>query len=246
MVVAFFVLFVALAVLAGFFGCWGYAIFLLVHRQPLLRFEPRRQVPWGLVDLALVVMILFLVMLGSSYLLRHQFGAGAGKPENPFTLQQNMLILLADTAMKVIVMLVATPIIMLRTGSTWRDLGVAPRQAGRDILIGLAAFCMLAPIVYAIQAVLVQFQKYDHPLIKMLETTPNVGLFAMLVFSAAILAPLSEEWAFRVLLQGWLEKLFTYTGPMRDVIVGGLQMPPAGVAAGDQAPLYDGIVYVVD
>ena len=57
-------------------------------------------------------------------------------------------------------MLVATPIIMLRTGSNWRDLGVAPRQAGKDVLIGVAAFCMLAPIVYAIQAVLVQFQKY--------------------------------------------------------------------------------------
>jgi membrane protease YdiL (CAAX protease family) len=200
----------------------------------------------GLVDLILVVLILFLVILGSSYLLRHQFGHGAGKPDKPFTLEQNMQIILADTVMKVIVMLVATPIIMLRTGSNWRDLGVVPRQAGKDVLIGVAAFCMLAPIVYAIQAVLVQFQKYDHPLIKMLEATPNVGLFAMLAFSAAILAPLSEEWAFRVLLQGWLEKLCTYTGPVRDIIVGGLQVPAAAIPAADQAPLYDGIVYLVD
>jgi hypothetical protein len=47
MIVVFLVAAAVLVVLAGFFGCWGYAIFRLANRQPLLPFEPRRQVPWA-------------------------------------------------------------------------------------------------------------------------------------------------------------------------------------------------------
>ncbi|MGI8982123.1 MAG: CPBP family intramembrane glutamic endopeptidase [Pirellulaceae bacterium] len=221
MIVAPFILLAALITLLGFCVCWGLAIAKLVHRQPLLAYEPRRPVPWGLIDLVLVVVILYVAAKVSGYLFRGEFGPQAGTEDNPFTLHQNMLIILADTAMKVAVMLIVTPLIMLRTGCTWRDLGVVPKEAGRDICIGLAAFCMLAPIVYAIQAGLTLVRPYEHPLIEMLTKTPDLQLFAMLCFSAAILAPLSEEWAFRVLLQGWLEKLLTYTGNPLHILLGG-------------------------
>lgn len=221
MIVAPFILLAALITLLSSCVCWGLAIAKLVRRQPLLAYEPRRPVPWGLIDLGLVVVILVLAIFASGYLLKGQFVAGAGTPNQPFTLQQNMLAIVADTAMKVAVMLIATPLIMLRTGCTWRDLGVVPKEAGRDIGIGLAAFCMLAPIVYAIQAALTLLQPYKHPLIEMLTKTPDLQLFAMLCFSAIILAPLSEEWAFRVLLQGWLEKLLSYTGDPLHILVGG-------------------------
>ncbi len=222
MIVAPLIGLVALVVILSFFVLWGLAFVKLVRGQPLLAYEPRRPVPWGLVDLGLVVIILLLTILASSYLLKGQFGKGAGTENQPFTLQQNMLIILADTAMKVAVMLIVTPIIMLRTGCTWRDLGIVPKEAGRDICIGLAAFCMLAPIVFTIQGLLTQLEPYKHPLIEMMTNTPDVQLFALLCFSAAILAPLSEEWAFRVLLQGWLEKLVTYTGSSLHILFGGL------------------------
>src|SRR5205823_4065444 len=130
MIVAPLIFLVALVVILSFFVLWGLAFVKLVRGQPLLAYEPRRPVPWGLVDLGLVVIILFLTVIASSYLLKGQFGKGAGTENQPFTLQQNMLIILADTAMKVTVMLIVTPIIMLRTGCTWRDLGIVPKEAG--------------------------------------------------------------------------------------------------------------------
>jgi membrane protease YdiL (CAAX protease family) len=243
MIVVFFILIITLIVLAGFVGCWGYAGYLLWNRQPLLPYEPRRQVPWGLVDLALVLLVGILLMVLTRFVLRDFFGPGAGTPNQPFSLGQNMLLILADTVLKLAAMLIATPIIMFRTGTTWRDLGISPREVQRDILIGLATFCMLAPIVFAIQAALVQFQPYKHPLIEMLTNTPDLRLFAMLAFSAVILAPLSEEWAFRVLLQGWLEKLITYTGPIRDIVIGGTQSLPEPVLGGGELPPGEGIVF---
>lgn len=222
MIVAPLIGIVALAVLGGFFVCWFLAIVKLWRRQPLLAYEPRRPVPWGLIDLLLVVLVLYGLAKLSLYCLQSQFGPGAGAENQPYTLQQSMLIIMADTAMKGVTMLIVTPVIMLRTGCTWRDLGVVPKEAGRDIAIGLAAFCMLAPIVYAIQAALTTLQPYKHPLIDMLTQNPSVELFALLAFSAAILAPLSEEWAFRVLLQGWLERLVSHTGNPFHLLFGGI------------------------
>jgi membrane protease YdiL (CAAX protease family) len=244
MIVFPFILLAALVTLLGFFVCWTLAIVKLVRRQPLLPYEPRRVVPWGLVDLGLVVLILFLGMAVAKVLLREQFGPGAGTDDNPFTLHQNMLLILADTAMKVAVMVIVTPVIMLRTGCTWRDLGVLPGEVGRDIGIGLAAFCMLAPIVYALQAALTQLEPYKHPLIEMLTQTPDLQLFALLAFSAAILAPLSEEWAFRVLLQGWLEKLVTYVGNPLHVLFGGRDEEPVPAMLVDDKAAADGISYL--
>ncbi|MFN0016798.1 MAG: type II CAAX prenyl endopeptidase Rce1 family protein [Pirellulaceae bacterium] len=222
MIVAPLILLAALAIILGFFVCWGLAIAKLVRRQPLLTYEPRRPVPWGLIDLVLLVLVLFVLLNVSGYLLKGQIVRGEGVDRPPLTLQQNMLLIWADTAMKVGTMLIVTPIIMLRTGCTWRDLGVVPKEIGRDIAIGLAAFCMLAPIVFAIQAALTQIQPYKHPIIEMLTNTPDVPFFALLCFSAVILAPLSEEWAFRVLLQGWLERVMTHNGNPFYLLVGGI------------------------
>jgi membrane protease YdiL (CAAX protease family) len=222
MIVAPFILLAALAIILGFFVCWGFAAVKLFRGQPLLAYEPRRPVPWGLIDLVLMVLVLVLLMYASAHFLKGQFVRGEGAERPPMTLQQNMLLIWADTAMKVGTMLIVTPIIMLRTGCTWRDMGVVPREAGRDIAIGLAAFCMLAPIVFAIQAALTQIQPYKHPIIEMLTNTPDVPFFALLCFSAVILAPLSEEWAFRVLLQGWLERVMTHTGNPFYLLAGGI------------------------
>ncbi len=234
MIVVPLILLAALLTLLGFCVCWGLAIAKLVRRQPLLAYEPRRPVPWGLIDLGLVVLVFLLGIVVSGYLLKDVLEARAGELEPAIALRHNMLIMVADTATKVAIMLIVTSFIMLRTGCTWRDWGVVSKEAARDIGIGLAAFCMLAPIVYGIQAALTLLQPYKHPLIEMLTKTPDLQLFAMLTFSAAILAPLSEEWAFRVLLQGWLEKLLSYTGDPLHILVG-------GTSPADAVVLEDGI-----
>jgi membrane protease YdiL (CAAX protease family) len=72
--------------------------------------------------------------------------------------------------------------------------------------LGLSAFVMLAPPVYAVQVLLVQFVPSRHPLILLLKENPDPRFLMIIGLSAVAVAPLSEEFFFRLLLQGWLEK----------------------------------------
>ncbi|MBI3466534.1 MAG: CPBP family intramembrane metalloprotease [Planctomycetes bacterium] len=46
----------------------------------------------------------------------------------------------------------------------------------------------------------------DHQITRLLRSNPGVGTWLLCAFSAVLVAPLLEEFLFRVLLQGWLEK----------------------------------------
>jgi len=108
---------------------------------------------------------------------------------------------------------------MLRTGATPRDFGWSPRHLAADLRTGLAGLVMLAPPVYALQAVLVTFWKPSaHPLVELFKGAPNYGFFALLFITAAIVAPVFEELIFRVILQGFLERAFTHNGPLYELL----------------------------
>lgn len=87
------------------------------------------------------------------------------------------------------------------------DLGLTLARAQSDIKLGLVAFVMLAPVVYAIQFVLVLWFPSRHPLTTMFLRNPSWSVFLLAGFAAVLVAPLVEEFLFRVLLQGWLEKV---------------------------------------
>src|SRR5436190_13365551 len=114
MIVTALIGFVGLIVILSFFVLWVLAIIKLVYGQPLLAYEPRRPVPWGLVDLFFVVILLVLTAEVSVYLLRGHFGRPAGAEPAPLTLDQSMLMILADSAIKIVTMLIATLLIILR------------------------------------------------------------------------------------------------------------------------------------
>ena len=238
--VASFVGLTIMVVLGGFVAAWAYTLLQLWRRQPLIPWQPRRHVPWGLIDLAIIIGLFFVAILVSREVLGFLL-QGKIDPAQ-LTLADNRLIVIADGAAKLAIMGVAIPAIILRTGVGWHDWGIYWREAARDVVIGVVAFCMLAPIVYAIQALMVQFQPYEHPLMKMMEKTPDLTLFWILVFSASIMAPLSEEWFFRVVLQGWLEKVFSNRGSTSDLVLGDASVPAiagsteTAVLAGDLIP----------
>ena len=75
-----------------------------------------------------------------------------------------------------------------------------------DVAIGSVAFFAVAPLVFGIQWLLSQFFESTHPLLELLKENPAPRFFAVSVFSAVLVAPLVEEFVFRVLLQGWIER----------------------------------------
>lgn len=205
-----------------------------------LPWTPRRHVPWVWFDMAViglpVAAIMFLPLL-------------IGEPEKkvanppPMRLEQLQTVVLMDTGVKMFFVVIATGYLVVRAKATLRDFGVALPELGRNSLVGIAAFVMIAPPVYALQAAIVWFGgwQYQHPLIDMLQKTPDFGLFLVLALSACVIAPLSEEWFFRGVFQGWLQRAFAWLGGRVEKSQLPAQAPAAGevlVADGLEMPLY--------
>ncbi|MEX2176120.1 MAG: CPBP family intramembrane glutamic endopeptidase [Pirellulaceae bacterium] len=177
---------------------------------PLVAWTPRRAVPWGLIDLVAVI-VLYIVAIFAAQLLFAGLGwlpqAANGKE---LTLADKGLLVWMNIVVSLGLLAVALPLIVLRTGANWRDLGFSWREAWSDLKLGAIAFVMLAPPVYAIQGTLHYYWKPSkHPLLEMFKESPDAGFFALLFVAAAVVAPIFEELVFRVLLQGFLERAFS-------------------------------------
>jgi membrane protease YdiL (CAAX protease family) len=79
----------------------------------------------------------------------------------------------------------------------------------RDIRLASLAAVLCLPLVFLVQAIVVQLpgMEYQHPFIRLLLSTPSPRLWLATAFAAIIVAPIAEEFFFRGLLQGWLERL---------------------------------------
>jgi len=154
--------------------------------------------------------------------------------EADLTLADKGMLVWANIGMQIGLLVIALPLIALHTAASARDFGLAARELASDFKLGVIGFVMLAPPVYAIQGVLVYFWKPSkHPLMEMFKESPDTGFFVVLLIAAAVMAPIFEELIFRVLFQGFLEKLFSFRGRAAELLVGRVPgvVVPAGTAA---------------
>jgi len=100
-----------------------------------------------------------------------------------------------------------TVFICKRTGCTLKKLGWRLDQVVGDLRAGLQCFLMLTPVILILNALLQGLTKtsYEHPIQEMIKQYP--WLLGIAFWQAAIVAPVSEEFAFRVLLIGWFESI---------------------------------------
>jgi membrane protease YdiL (CAAX protease family) len=196
--------------------------------EALVAWSPRRAVPWGFLDLnvALFMLLAAGVIVVQTY--RQWGGAAVVTLDAEPTLDklpQSVLIgiTIADSLLKLAVMLAAIAFISFRTGANKHDWGWNPKHLGEDIVTGLKAFAVLVPVVLALQATLVYvFEwKSEHPLLENLKASPSLTLYVASLVAAAFVAPLAEEWAFRVLLQGWMEKVALRRYSWEQLLIGG-------------------------
>jgi len=187
-------------------------------RLPIIAWSPRRPVPWAMLDLALLLgiwLLLQVALVAVASVAGWKFGEGLEK----LSLPQRQIMILANIVLSLGILAVGLPLIALRTGASPRDFGWSPRDFAADLRTGLAGLVMLAPPVYALQALLVRYwQPSAHPLIEMFKGAPNHGFFVLLFITAAIVAPLFEELIFRVILQGFLERAFSHDGPLHELL----------------------------
>src|SRR5688572_9639523 len=204
---------------------WTAALRTWRSGRALIPFQPR-PVPWGVVDLGIAIGI-WVACIGFADAVR-QFITGTdsrGPLEALDPAAQIVVLWLNGLATLGICLLIAAAL-FVRHRVTLPDLGWNSKYVTSDIVLGMKAFAMQAPIVYGIQLALTRLFESKHPLIEMLKSNPRVEFVLVAGFAAVIVAPVAEEFLFRVLLQGWLERMFSGRESTESLIFGAPQKKP--------------------
>lgn len=184
---------------------WGVAVARVSRGQPILARDSHRRAAWGFVDILATVAVLIGLQLVAGMLLHRGGLVGEGPTRS---LDDYFAALMSSAACSLGAFAISWIWLALRTGATPGDLGIRKDRVGQDLLIGGAAFLMLAPLVFGVQMVLVLIVgPTQHPLILLLQKSPEIRLFAAASLNAVIVAPIVEEYFFRGLWQGWTESL---------------------------------------
>ena len=210
-------------------SCGGLLWFWLLNRYrtqgELLQTESRKWVPWnGFPHVALAFFIYIALQWLWAILLRRWFGL---QEEDYITqLPQIFTWLLAgNTVLILVTVVLIVTFLRVDLGTSLADLGLRLGKIKSDVLLGIIAFVAAAPIVFFIQYILkwaydqLAEEKAAHPIEKMLRDNPSMGVIFWAICAAVVAAPIVEEFLFRVILQGWLEKAFIRTKNLADCLL---------------------------
>ncbi|WP_254507256.1 CPBP family intramembrane glutamic endopeptidase [Anatilimnocola floriformis] len=220
----------------GGFVVWGWLIWRLVKGEPILPRESRRPVPWSLVDLCLTFVLYIVVSIAAVSIVKpvseqfasvdneavEEFEPNLPTDETERSLPMWKTMIALDTGVKALVAGLMLAFIVLRYGASLADFGLSVQHLANDVRIGVITFLGMYLPMIALQAALVYGLewKYDHPLIESVTESKDVMLFALAIIATSVSAPLIEEFAFRGLLQGWLEKCCSGRSTYAELVTG--------------------------
>ena len=184
---------------------WGVTLVRVGEGRPILERDSHRPAVWGFVDLIVTVVILLLLQVVAAEALRRSGLITTGQQRS---LDDYFIALMVSAGCSAAAFGFSWVWLSLRTGASAADLGFRVDRFWWDIAIGVAAFVMLAPVVFGVQLILVLIMgPTQHPLILLLQKSPEWRLFLAASLNAVIVAPVVEEYFFRSLWQGWTESL---------------------------------------
>jgi membrane protease YdiL (CAAX protease family) len=200
----------------------------LSPRLPLVAWSPRRPAPWAFFDLLAVIGISVVLSLALGALLLKLGWVHKVPDDAGLSLQERQVGTIVGIVVRLLVVTIGLWLIALRTGATLQDFGWSRRDTWPDLRLGLIGFVMVGPLVFAVQGLLVRYwQESSHPLIEQFRGTPDPLFFVIVFVSAVIVAPIFEELVFRVLLQGFLEKAFSFRGERHELFFGATRLSGA-------------------
>ena len=205
----------------------------LAQGRPLLPSEPRFVIPWRGEHVALVVVMLFLLPQVAVFNLlgppagepaavtnsaqqqesRPQAPASKQKTQQPtrhYSADQMLQAVAIQAVSSLLLLPVAGWLLWKLAGANWRDLGFVRGKLLSDVALGLLAFAALAAPVYLVQAIsqyIWEGQVEEHSITALLKEQSSPVPFLICGLAAAVAAPAVEEVTFRLVLQGWLEKV---------------------------------------
>jgi membrane protease YdiL (CAAX protease family) len=159
----------------------------------------------------------------------------------PMPLIESPWFMFAATGSLVLGVFMSAIGILVRTKTTPWTIGMISGRLARELMVGLLAFFWITPIVLLINIGASQLTEiqYEHPVIDSLRG--KAWAFPLLFLSAAVFAPIWEEYAFRFLLVNWLDT-FRHHGFRWKQLLFGQQVSP-DIQAKDDWHISDPSVY---
>jgi membrane protease YdiL (CAAX protease family) len=187
------------AVLLGSAMVWAAVARRFARGQPPLDFEPRMRVTWSGLDMVVLGITFLSCEVVAATLAARMTGASADG--------MSAESLLAASIARLIWLAFAVVYLVFKAGAYLDDLGFDTSRPGRDARLGGLTFLAAIVPVYAIQLFFVYVVKIpsEHPVLRLTQQQPSVWILALATVAAVGVAPLFEEFVFRVVLQGWLE-----------------------------------------
>jgi membrane protease YdiL (CAAX protease family) len=222
----------SLVLIAGVCAASFVTLFLLFQRHisgsHLMPYEPRRRVPWGpgiaVAALAFPILGVFVTVLGveadesqdniiprENIVEQHtqEIDTENGSPD-PVDADKFVVTNLSMGVMLIVLVAVIALFLRVCVHADDRDLGIPSSREEFLHDVGLGAIAALASIfpTFVLQLILTLLfePEQGHPLVEEFQTTHTPAMLVVGLFMVVVAAPLFEEFSFRLLLQGWLEK----------------------------------------
>ena len=224
-------LLLAFAFLACSLREWTHAYRRLRLGGRLIPRERHAGRPWGLVDVLLAFAVLILSQGAIAAGIAEWYGLRAGTAVEEMSRTARAALLVGLSCANMLTLGVMLWWLWARYGTATRAFGFDLKKLAYDVRLGGVTFLCLAPVVYGIQAALGLFVEYKHPVIELLRESPDPLFFSISAFAAILVAPVVEEVLFRLLLQGWLERVLiglqsATSRPGPELLWGGGETPP--------------------
>lgn len=181
---------IAVASIASLWAIGG-VVARLRRGEPAVSPRPHAPVPWAGVDVATVVYLSICCQFLSSALL-----------PSPATMADKL-------AGGVLGMATATSLAaawLLYRQAPASALGFGLGSLAADLRLAAAALALILAPLLAVAGILDRLVPYEHPIIDFLARHRDLPSLMLVGVAAVIVAPVAEEFFFRRVLQGWLEK----------------------------------------
>ncbi|QDS95037.1 CAAX amino terminal protease self- immunity [Roseimaritima multifibrata] len=110
-----------------------------------------------------------------------------------------------DATARLVTIAVVLGLLSLFDRKIIRRMGWIPKR--RDFRLGVVAACMLLPLLFLFQSVLNYYVPYEHSVLDVISQQPPQWVLLAMAFTSVIAAPLAEEFFFRGMLQGGLQRI---------------------------------------
>jgi membrane protease YdiL (CAAX protease family) len=139
---------------------------------------------------------------------------------------------LAGGAAAMIAATLATVALLRQRGVEPAALGFGPVRLPEDAALGVAALALILAPLLVMAAGLNRLMPYRHALIDFLAAHRDPLAIGLVVFAAVVAAPIAEEFLFRRVLQGWLERREPEWGRATPIVLSSLAFALAHVGQG--------------